>query len=410
MSTRKCLVVLIGLASIAAVAVLPAQAQFPQFISGSNEVDGAFNPGSGVVTVDLALAETGTWDQATRITPGTGVYDPNMWAVVFHYTTISVSSSRTVRFSNHPSGAPVVWLASGNVSITGMVDLAGTSAAPYNRGGPGGFDGGAQGPGAGGPGEFASAGFGPGGGLRGSTGQGTGSYGTIGASRPANSVYGNASIFPLIGGSGGGGHSSSASRGGHGGGAITIASSGNITLNGTVQANGQSFGSSSWNYSSGSGGAIRLVGNEITGAGRLNAFGGSSAGSGRIRVEGWVISLFQGSPSFVSSAPHGDVFPPATAPSLELVSVDSVAAAADPVAGVQSVDATINNGGPVTVAIAGHNVPLGTTVRVLVIPALYSERFEVTSTALAGTLENSTATATVTLPPGSSEIQLRANW
>jgi hypothetical protein len=91
------------------------------------------------------------------------VYDPDKWAVVFKYTTIDISVN--VYFSNHPSGAPVVWLASGDVTIEGQVNLDGEYGRPYfdfdrpfAESGPGGFGGGQ----CSGTWDQASAGFGPG--------------------------------------------------------------------------------------------------------------------------------------------------------------------------------------------------------------------------------------------------------
>src|SRR5207248_2812146 len=95
--------------------------------------------------------------------------------------------------------------------------------------------------------------------------------------------YGNAFLLPLIGGSGGGGVISginsiySGFGGGAGGGAIMIASSVLIRVNGFITANGGTPG--------GSGGAIRLVAPTITGFGTLQASGGQSGASGRIRIE-----------------------------------------------------------------------------------------------------------------------------
>jgi hypothetical protein len=227
---------------LGALAVLAA-ASLGVFNSGSDGSDGAFNPQFSVV-IDLGNAATGTWDTPSAVA-GNGVYDPTLWAVVFKYTTIDIPAKVTVTFINHPSGAPVVWLASGNVTISGSVKLdganGGSSSMPfsYAEPGPGGFAGGVRLNAS--PSIPASAGFGPGGG--GQTEDGT-----------YWNSYGNVNILPLVGGSGGGGGypPQTGTGGGAGGGAILVASSGSITLNasGTMTADGGAGGG--W---TGSGGA-----------------------------------------------------------------------------------------------------------------------------------------------------------
>ena len=60
-------------------------------------------------TIDLSQAPTGTWDVAnSNGLDGLGVYDPDKWAIVFHYSSVTINGSRTLYFSNHPSRAPVV--------------------------------------------------------------------------------------------------------------------------------------------------------------------------------------------------------------------------------------------------------------------------------------------------------------
>ncbi len=114
---------------------------------------------------------------------------------------VYVASGMTVTFTNHASGAPVVWLVNRGVTIQGTVNLNGAAGiyanASYSAGGPGGFRGGI--------GRYwygtGSPGFGPGGGqLTASTG-GNGSYKHVGIG--GGPAYGNDRILPLIGGSGG---------------------------------------------------------------------------------------------------------------------------------------------------------------------------------------------------------------
>jgi hypothetical protein len=131
-------------------------------IPGADGSDGTFAPTANV-TVDLSLAPTAGWDS---IGSGNGVYDPDKWAVVFKYASVSIPSGVTVYFQNHPSGAPVVWLVSGDADIAGAVSLDGQGMqySPSNaKPGPGGFGGG-FGYYSGVQGASAGGGFGVGGG------------------------------------------------------------------------------------------------------------------------------------------------------------------------------------------------------------------------------------------------------
>jgi hypothetical protein len=209
---------------------------------------------------------------------------------IFHCTTIQVAAGATLRFNRNPLNTPVYLLATGDVTINGIIDVSGTvgSQSPPvgGQGGPGGFDGGA--PGAGGlpPG----AGRGPGAGKGGQdnytvNGAGGGAYGTASTyGRAADgATYGSPLLIPLVGGSGGGGGIGSPGYpGGGGGGAILIASDTRIAIagNGSIRAEGKQMG-----YSGGSGGAVRLVAPAVSGTGSLRVPGGSSGGAGRVRID-----------------------------------------------------------------------------------------------------------------------------
>lgn len=203
---------------------------------------------------------------------------------------------------------------------------------------------------------------------------------------------------------------------------MLVASSGDITLSaGSLITAGGGAGAVLVG-GGGSGGAIRLIANTINGGGALRAYGGlgqyqnsnyngGNGAVGRIRVEAIDIGLTDGgNPPWTSSSAPGDVFPPANAPMLRVVSIDSSAAPADPLGGILTSDLSIENSGEATVNIEATNIPAGTTVNVRAVPARGSV-ITATSTPLAdiggGVLQ---ATAQVTFPPGRSEVQLRANW
>ncbi|MEI6676738.1 MAG: hypothetical protein WCO57_16325 [Verrucomicrobiota bacterium] len=72
--------------------------------------------------IDMSQAVTCVWTN-TSGTPGTGIYDPIRWAVVFKYSSVKIGASATVIFTSHPTHPPVVWLVNGNVTINGTVNL-----------------------------------------------------------------------------------------------------------------------------------------------------------------------------------------------------------------------------------------------------------------------------------------------
>ena len=431
-------------AAFAVVVLATTAPSLAQFVSGSDGTDGAFNP-TASVEVDLSLAaslcdcdgggvlnDPCRWDCPSPVA-GQGVYDAEQWAVVFKFTTIDIPVNVRVTFKNHAKGAPIVWLATGDVSIGGdngvvSINVSG-NVQPFSRyaaPGPGGFAGGA------GLTSFfgtfpqeGSAGFGAGGGDRGvaTSSGGGGSFGArgdIGSDLPGAApgrLYSNPSIVPLIGGSGGGGSEQGGGRGDAGGGAILIASSGSMDLGiaNAIRANG---GFSNTSTAGGSGGAIRLIANTISGAGTLLAVGGVTGtrlgGEGRIRLEAFTIraEVHAGNPLYTATAP-GPVFPPAGTPTLKAVMVDSVPISSDPRAGVQTIDAEVLTNDAVTLHIEATNIAIGTVVDVIVTPAA-SASFTCQSTPLAGMLSSSTATVQFeppgcqALPPGTSDIVLRA--
>src|SRR5262245_40531894 len=146
MSYRIPLLLLLGVACLASPTVRA------QFSSGSTGADGALS-----VATDQSL-----------VLPPSGI---------LNYTTINISTGTTLTILANASNTPAILLASGNVVITGAINIAGANGLDYSdpaagtpgsgaRPGPGGFPGGI---GAiavinGGTG-IASSGGGPGGGL-----------------------------------------------------------------------------------------------------------------------------------------------------------------------------------------------------------------------------------------------------
>jgi len=234
---------------------------------------------------------------------------------IFHCTTITVAEGATLTFRRNLLNTPVYLLATGDVTISGTINVSG-GQSPGNfvggQGGPGGFDGGSGGFTAVNEVLPGSAGQGPGGGKPGIRGTsqanaaGSGGFGT----RAVNwlddrdgEAYGSSLLIPLIGGSGGGGvNGNKDAGGGGGGGAILIASSTiiRVTATGAIASRGGPGYTPASVGNGGSGGAIRLVAPRVYGGGLLNVNASGYcgldcaaiiSGSGRIRIDS--IFLFE---------------------------------------------------------------------------------------------------------------------
>jgi hypothetical protein len=392
-------------------AVSSVQAQ-NTFNSGSTGADGAFAPAT----------------TQTIVVPDSGV---------FNYTTVNIPTGVTITYNRGTNNKPLTILASGDVVIAGTINLDG-KLAPSNRtggiGGPGGFNGGTAGYGF--DQSFSGvSGDGPGGGGGGTgsaavslagagAGGGYGSAGTVGGGTgpgPAGPKWGAVTILPLIGGSGGGGggtnNNNRGGGGGGGGGAILIASSGTITINGTVLARGGDGLGANGPGGGGSGGAIRLIANTINGTGSLNVNGGGpgcasvcagTGGRGYIRLEAYDYNSFTGSstPTNIISLAFPHPITPPNSPTLRIASVGGVNSPSAPLGSLQGVPDIVvpsSQANPVNVALEGANLPVGTVVQVILTPAT-GARTTVSSTPLAGSDSASTASASVTLPGGMSVV------
>lgn len=393
---------------LAGTSLFAAGARADIVVPGADGSDGAFSP-TGSVVVDLSLAPTGTWD-GPNTSPGNGVYDPEKWAVVFRYSSVNVPSGVTVTFLNHPSGAPVVWLVSGGVTIAGTVSLDGESAATVGAPatpGPGGFPGGKRRTVTG-----WGRGAGPGGGNH-SSGEGEG-----GVFATGSRTYGNASLLPLIGGSGGSGDDYTGHRGGGaGGGAILVASNSSIAIasSGSVRTRGGAGDDGNAHESgSGSGGAIRLVAESVTVGGSANAEGGQGGnwgGPGRIRIEA---NTIQGNGPINPSASTAVVGSTALiwtddlAPRIRVTSIGPAPVPADPSPRLPTSDVDLDVTNPITITIAAENVPTDWNMTVRVTPIDGSPQ-TASAVFVSGDLASSTWQAQITVPIGKSAVQVRAS-
>jgi hypothetical protein len=385
----------VALLALTLTALTPAtQAQLAIPSDGS---DGVLNITTNTV-IDLSQSVTGTWSDNNAANAGKGIYDPNKWAVVFKYSSVTIASNATVVFKNHLTHAPVVWLVNADVTINGTVSLDGqerladTFRVPEP--GPGGFRGGARGDNA--YGFFAGAGFGPGGYWN-----DNGSYSTY-------HIYGNQQIVPLIGGSGGGGYAPNNNNdwtGSGGGGAILIAAANNITVNGLFSANA---GSSSSRYR-GSGGAIRLIANQILGNGRLEAVSETYPGRIRIEANSTSASLTANPVTGTASPTPLVIWPAPTAPTVQVISVGGLSAPLDPKASLTgpSSDVTINTTNIVTIVLQSANFPTNGTVNVYVKPRNAAQSI-IPATYVSGNTTLANWQVTTTMLPAYSIIQARA--
>ena len=365
------------------------------FSSGSTGADGPLNA---------------VFSQSITVRPG-GVYN---------YTTVNINSGVTLTYVPGDDNAPVVILATGDVTITGAINVNGVQGTFVNnttpptigaRGGPGGF--------AGGNGSIApslsSGGHGPGGGQPANAIPSSAQRGVYGA--PQEFV----SLIPLFGGSGGagGGTTTNSQSGGGGGGAILIASSSRITINGTIFSNGGNTAALSTcttgSSSPGSGGAIRLVAPQILGTGQLLAngglacVGGVAGGGGKIRLEAAAMN-FTGSTSPLPSTsltlgPVSPVGNPvlANVPTLAITSIGGQSL--PPTTGasyfVPDITLPLETTNPVPVAVVATNTPVGapTAIAVRLLPQLGTWT-DVPVTNQSGSFASSTGSADVTFPVG----------
>jgi plastocyanin len=375
---------------------LPAFAQLN--IPSANGSDGAFNPTGATFTVDLSQAIPG--DALTFSNSGgnvgKGIYDSARWVVVFKYSSVNVPAGTTVNFINHPSYAPVVWLVQGTVTVNGTVNLNGKVGATGPAGGiptepgPGGFRGG--------PFSASGAGFG--------LGPGGAGVGADANTTPATyaSSYGNPQILPLIGGSGAGQAFNRAYSGGAGGGAILIAAQSNIQLAGSITAIGGADG----NTAGGSGGAIKLIANQVAGSGNLN-----SGTQGRLRIETNSLAATIVANPVTIAVPPGTtptLFQSLSSPTVKIVSVDGVASPADPTAPlVSAADIAIQKNTPVTIVLRTENFATAGAVVAVRIANKFGSATTLNATLQSGgTTALSTWTLSTTLSPGFVTLQARA--
>jgi hypothetical protein len=377
----------------------------------------ALTTGLPVFGQSFSSTSTGSDGALNLTTPGVVVFDPSAFTPaldpdgdnIYHFTTINIAAGVTVQLSSQVLNGPVYWLAQGDVTINGAISLNGANGyacpSPPNPAvrlpsvpGAGGY--------AGGIGGLVNEPYQPGAGPGGGTGGG--SLDTITSS---GKFSGNRFLGPLIGGSGGtGGNKPCGGGGGAGGGALLIASSTSITVNGSTTANGGEWGGPRRPRGEpGKRGAIRLAAPLIQGTGSMSA--GPSLTPGVVRLEAFQQN-YTGTITLASiylAAPASVTLPAGGPPSVRVASVAGVSVPANSTGSFTIPDAAINQTTPATISIQAKNIPVGTAVT-LYISSENGPDLTVPTSALAGTLASSTASAVVSFPPGFSRGYVRASW
>jgi len=303
---------------------------------------------------------------------------------IYHFTTITIEQGAALFLGGDVMGhKPVIWLASGDVTIDGRLSVSagspsGTYPSTATIPGAGGF--------AGGQPDGIIDGQGPGGSQAGS-GQG-----------PSDD-YVNSYLIPLIGGSGAGLDTGNIYAASSGGGALLLASSSQIVINGEIDA----YGSDGANGN----GNVRLIANEISGSGVLR-------GINILRMEAYqhsfngTINLYNEPGKTVRTRP-GNVFQesPIKITIIEGNNGPYVVSDLNPGANKDAPDVTINEGGEVTIQVECTNIPLGTTIRVVGWNDTVGQVEAVTG-GLTGTLAASEATCVMVIPTGNTTFMAQA--
>lgn len=327
---------------------------------------------------------------------------------IFNFTTINVASGSTLKFTENKYHGTVYFLASGDVTISGTLDLTGettygvisfASQRIPNAAGSGGFSGGMGGFGS----NAALQGNGPNGGAAATSS-------TAPGSGPNTS---NQFLVPLIGGSGGGGAFNTGAIGGAGGGAILIASSGTITVNGSINAQGGSgTNCGGQGYAgAGGGGAVRLVANTINGNGSVTVNSSIACvgpgNAGLARFESNNLGGVNVNGPTTRSTPFALNLPTTGAPTVKVTSINGQPITSNP---FSFPDISINASSQVPITIQATNVPIATAqVKIYVFSETGPDQV-ITIGPLSGNDASSTATTNITYPPGGSRGYVKATW
>jgi hypothetical protein len=383
----------------------------------------ALTVSSHVLAQPFSSGSTGS-DGALSITaPGVTYLDPVAMNLnpqhnnIFNFTTINIANGSILKISEYRLHGAVYFLAQGDVTINGVIDLRGdNSPGPTATvaeqspvfAGSGGYSGGLGGI-LGDANHPALAGNGPGGGAAGTSGA---------VNCTAAAFTPDRYLVPLGGGSGGGGSLANGqvgAQGGSGGGALLIASSTTIRLDGAGGSvnglfDGDIYASGGSGPCGGAGGGVRLVANSIIGANNftVTAQGGQNSGaSGLIRLEANSINFGCNNVSgnCIASVPFALNLPTAPPAVVMVASINGVAINANP---FSFPDTTINSTTSVPVVINATNLPTTATVTLyLLSDSAPNQSIPVT---MQGNSTASSATISVPFPSGATRGFVKATW
>jgi len=384
-----------------------------------------------------------------------GDFDPAALKIcannVCNFTTINIPSGVTIKLrASKLNNQAITWLAQGNVTISGTLDLSGATPTSMNTNqpaqaaaarvlpepGPGGYTGGLGSL----NGVAPQPGAGPGGGPAGTlNGRGNACFGGSASFIIPGSTnyyintaptYGSYLAVPLYGGSGGGGGWDDSGGtliggvGGAGGGALRIASNTQITVNGTINANGGDAGGVTGSNAgcmggAGSGGTIHLVAPTISGSGVLTAASGAYPNYASVIYNGLIrfstgTNGFTGSTSGLAPVVTALYLPPPNStlplPSLSITSINGQPVPPGAQGSYLNPDVTITANTAVNVNLAAANIPLG-TIPTLRITAETGTDTVISCSGLSGASPAaSTSTCAATFPYAISIAGVRATW
>ncbi|MBI5912960.1 fibronectin type III domain-containing protein [Candidatus Azambacteria bacterium] len=277
-------------------------------VNGTVTDDGTLTTtGSAAITFSGGTGTDGAVNLTTSSCSGTGISGtaPNcvIAAGTYNYTSFNIDSGVTLT----ATGSTAITInATGNVTVSGTINLNGANGGSATNCGvsgrttgagatgvAGGYNGGSGGSGTSGSYTNGNSGRGGGAGTVGGMGGystygsgGGGGYGGAGGNGGGTSYGRGSSAYNLeLGGAGGGGGSGNSTYnpgggGGAGGGYLKIISSGNITVTGAVTENGGAGGTGcTFGGGGGAGGRIELTSASISNSGVISASGGAG-GSG----------------------------------------------------------------------------------------------------------------------------------
>lgn len=392
------------------------------------DVDNYFLYTAAVWSTQRRRFSTYAWDGTTWAYRSGWLYTFDLGAAdddgdgVWDFTTITVPSWVQVRFRAGPANNIVRWRASGDVLINGYLLVDGqdapdnTGAGLFAAGGPGGGAGGVGGINFLVSGSLAgTGGIGPGGGTPGVA------FDQDGAPGQFFGVYGNSAQQPVLAGSGGGGGASNnqgaganGGNGGGGGGGIIIESSGDITVNGGINADGgraESTGNT-WG-GTGSGGGVVLRADRVLGSGFVWARGGRSITdnrAGRIRIEAFYRPLASNaSPQPSATAPVASIISGAE-PVLSIISIDGALSVQPPTGNQLTPDVVFADNQPVVIVVEGTNIPVGTPVTLRITGSGTIIELPLTGDPDVTLDASGLATFTATVPAGVGTVQAFASF